>query len=143
MTRKKLLLTVLTVLIGIALGVGGTIAAQTFIFKKPATAETLKEKPKKDGPVVSIGEFTVNLQHGAFLKTTIAVEGVDTKAEETIKAKDAFLKDRVNLVLSSKSLEDVQSPEAREKLKQELTKKLNEVAEDKIQDVLFQSFIYQ
>lgn len=143
MTRKKLLFTALSVVIGIALGVGGTIAAQIFIFKKPAVAETSQPKPKKDGPVVSIGEFTVNLQRGSFLKTSIAVEGVDAKAEETLKAKDAFLKDRVNLVLSNKSVEDVQTPEGREKLKQELIAKLNEVAEDKIQDVLFQSFVYQ
>ncbi|GAB6173430.1 flagellar basal body-associated FliL family protein [Paradesulfitobacterium aromaticivorans] len=143
MTRKKLLLTALTVVIGIVLGVGGTIAAQTFIFKKPAVAVSSQPKPKKDGPVVPIGEFIVNLQHGSILKTSIAVEGVDTKAGETLKTKDAFLKDRVNLVLSDKSLADVQTPEAREKLKQELIVKLNEVAEDKIQDVLFQSFVYQ
>lgn len=143
MTRKKLLLTALTVVIGIVLGVGGTIAAQTFIFKKPSVAESSQPKPKKDGPVVPIGEFIVNLQHGSILKTSIAVEGVDTKAGETLKTKDAFLKDRVNLVLSDKSLADVQTPEAREKLKQELIVKLNEVAEDKIQDVLFQSFVYQ
>lgn len=143
MTRKKLLLTALTVVIGIVLGVGGTIAAQTFIFKKPSVAESSQPKPKKDGPVVPIGEFIVNLQHGSILKTSIALEGVDTKAGETLKTKDAFLKDRVNLVLSDKSLADVQTPEAREKLKQELIVKLNEVAEDKIQDVLFQSFVYQ
>lgn len=143
MTRKKLLLTALTVVIGIVLGIGGTIAAQTFIFKKPAVAESSQPKPKKDGPVVPIGEFIVNLQHGSILKTSIALEGVDTKAGETLKTKDAFLKDRVNLVLSDKSLADVQTPEAREKLKQELIVKLNEVAEDKIQDVLFQSFVYQ
>ncbi|MHB1406734.1 MAG: flagellar basal body-associated FliL family protein [Desulfitobacteriaceae bacterium] len=143
MTRKKLLLTALTVVIGIVLGVGGTIAAQTFIFKKPSVAESSQPKPKKDGPVVPIGEFIVNLQHGSILKTSIALEGVDTKAGETLKTKDAFLKDRVNLVLSDKSLADVQTPEAREKLKQELIVKLNEVAEDKIQNVLFQSFVYQ
>lgn len=142
MNKKTILFMIVALVLGAGLGVGGTIAAQKFIFKS-AGSTTVKTQAKKAGPLVSIGEFTVNLQGGSFLKTSITVEGTDTKAETTLKEKDAFMKDRVNSVLSNKSLADVQTPAAREKLREELIKKLNEVADDKIQDVLFLSFVYQ
>lgn len=144
MNRKKLMTTILTVLLGVGLGVGGTIGAQKFIFKTPTSSSaTVASASKKAGPLLPIGEFTVNLQGGAFLKTTITVEVTDAKAEVQLKTEDAFLKDRVNTVLANKSLTDVQTPVAREKLREELIKKLNEVADNKITDVLFLSLVYQ
>ncbi|OLN33498.1 flagellar basal body-associated FliL family protein [Desulfosporosinus metallidurans] len=145
MNRKKLMTTILTVLLGVGLGVGGTIGAQKFIFKTPtsSSATVAASASKKAGPLLPIGEFTVNLQGGAFLKTTITVEVTDAKAEVQLKTEDAFLKDRVNTVLANKSLTDVQTPVAREKLREELIKKLNEVADNKITDVLFLSLVYQ
>ena len=142
MNRKSLIFVILALFLGAALGAGGTIGAQTFIFK------TLDDSPKKShakktGPLLPIGEFTVNLQGGAFLKTAITVQVSDVKAGEHLKEGDAFLKDRVNTVLADKSLADVQTTEAREKLRKELIEKLNEVAEDQITDVLFLSLVYQ
>jgi flagellar protein FliL len=142
MNKKTILLIVLTVFLGVAVGVGGTIGVQKlFLDDKSVTAEP-KSTPKKEGPVVPVGEFTVNLQGGAFLKTSIAVEGIDTKSQETLVAKDAFIKDRINTVLSSKSMQDMQ-PNVREKLKTELIAQLNDVTGNKIQNVLFLSFVYQ
>ena len=142
MNRKTVLLILLALILGIGLGIGGTIGAQKVFFKSTANAEP-KAAKKEPGPLVPIGEFTVNLQGGAYLKTSITVEGVDAKSEQFLKAKDAFMKDRVNTVLSNKSLADVQTPAAREKLRQELIAKLNEVADNKVQNVLFLSFVYQ
>ena len=137
---KSLIFTILIVLLGAILGVGGTIGAQKYIFKTPAHNAGSASVPKKAGVLLPIGEFTVNLQGGAFLKTTITVEVIDAKSEVLLKEKDAFLKDRVNTVLANKSLTEVQ---AREKLREELIKKLNEVADNKITDVLFLSLVYQ
>ena len=137
---KSLFFTILIVLLGAILGVGGTIGAQKYIFKTPAHNTASASVPKKAGVLLPIGEFTVNLQGGAFLKTTITVEVIDAKSEVLLKEKDAFLKDRVNTVLANKSLTEVQ---AREKLREELIKKLNEVADNKITDVLFLSLVYQ
>lgn len=140
MTKKTILMIAIVAVVGIALGVGGTIGVEKFLIKTPAAKSATPEK--KDGPLVALGEFTVNLQ-GGFLKTSITLEGTDSKSGEILKSKDAFLKDRVISVLSNKTIEQVQTPAAREKLRQELIAKLNEVADNKIQDVLFVTFVYQ
>lgn len=137
--KSKGLVTVIMVVAGIVIGVGGTIGVQTFLLPRPAaTTQTVAQ----NGPVVQIAEFTVNLQGGSFLKTQISVEGTDKKSEAEIKAKIDFIKDRINMVLSSKSLADMQ-PQNRDKLKKELITQLNEVTGNKIQDVLFLTFISQ
>ena len=126
--------------VGAGLGVGGTLGVQKFFGDKAGTSP--KVVKKTDGPIIAIGDFTVNLQGGAFLKTTISVEGVDSKSGEAIKAKEAFIKDRIITFLSSKSMSDM-NPSVREKLKVELMAQLNEVTGNTIQNVLFVSFVYQ
>ncbi len=143
MNRKSLIFVILALLLGVALGVAGTIGVQKFILKDPDPNAPVASVPRKVGVLLPIGEFTVNLQGGAFLKTTITVEVKDEKAEANLKLNDAFLKDRVISVLANKSLINVQTIEAREKLRAELISKLNEVADNKITDVLFLSFVYQ
>ncbi|WP_434511464.1 flagellar basal body-associated FliL family protein [Desulfitobacterium sp. AusDCA] len=140
MKIKRLISIIMPVVLGLAVGVGGTIGVQKFILPKPAV--TAQAATTEDGPVVEIGEFTLNLQGGAFLKTQIAVVGTDKKAETTIKSKTNFIKDRINTLLSSKTLTDMQ-PQNRDKLKKELITQLNEVTGNKIQDILFLTFIYQ
>lgn len=141
MNKKLIIFIILAVVLGTGLGVGGTLGAQKFIFK--SSSQNAPVKSTATGPLLPLGEFTVNLQGGAFLKTSLTVEVADTKAETQLKAEDAFLKDRVNTVLANKSLADVQTAAAREKLREELTKQLNQVANNKIIDVLFVSLVYQ
>lgn len=145
MNRKSLVFMIVALFLGLVVGVGGVIGVQKFIFKTPAesTVAETGSHAKKTGPLLPIGEFTVNLQGDNFLKTTITVQVTDEKAAELLKEEDAFLKDRVNTVLANKSLVDVQTTAAREKLREELIKKLNEVADNKITDVLFVSLVYQ
>ena len=141
MNKKSIIFIIVALVVGLGLGVGGVVAAQKFIFKTPVQSSA--SQPKTVGVLLPIGDFTVNLQGGAFLKTTITVEVTDAKAEALLKVEDAFLKDRVNEVLANKSLADVQTVAAREKLRQDLIVKLNEVADNKITDVLFVSLVYQ
>ncbi|HWQ89475.1 MAG TPA: flagellar basal body-associated FliL family protein [Desulfitobacteriaceae bacterium] len=153
MAKKTLFLVIIVFILGIGAGIGGTMAAQKYLFKNsPAegNAEAVKSRmvqsgtaADNDGPLVPIGEFTFNLQGGSFLKTAITVEGVNSKSEEFLKSKLAFLKDAINVVLSDKSLADIQTPEAREKLRQDLLFKLNTVTDNKVANVLFESFVYQ
>lgn len=142
MNVKKILIISLIVVVSTGIGVGGTITAQNMnLFGK--SDKVTKKAPEKDGPLVPIGEFTLNLQGESFLKTTITLEGVDSDAEVVLKEKDALLKDKVISVLANKSLSDVQSGEAREKLRRELLDKLNDISDNKIKKVLFASFVYQ
>ncbi len=140
MNRKALIFIILALLLGVGLGVGGTILAQKTIFKAPSQTTAVATVAKKTGVFLPLGEFTVNLQAGAFLKTTITIEVADAKAEGLLKEKDAVLKDRINSVLMNKSLADVKNIE---KLREELLKKLNEVAENKVTDVLFLTLVSQ
>ncbi|MDQ7096231.1 flagellar basal body-associated FliL family protein [Desulfosporosinus sp. PR] len=143
MNKKSLIFTILVLLVGTAIGVGGTVGVQKFFFKSTGSKVSAASAAQKDGPLLPLGEFTVNLQGGAFLKTSLTVEVTDAKAETQLKNEDAFLKDRVNTVLANKSLADVQTAAAREKLREELIKQLNEVANNQIDDVLFVSLVYQ
>lgn len=141
MNLKGVIGKIIPAVLGVAIGVGGTIGVQAFFF--PRTATTVQgQAVAQDGPVVPIGEFTVNLQGGSFLKTQISVEGIGKKSDADINAKIDFIKDRINTVLSSKSTKDMQ-PQNRDKLKKELIDDLNEVTGNKVQDILFLSFIYQ
>ena len=143
---RKILTTILMVVLGIVIGAGGMMLASKTILASSSgdsANNAAKTEVKKDGPLVSIGEFTVNLQGGSFLKTSITLEGVNSKAEAVITAKSDFLKDRVNLVLGNKSLADVMTPAAREKLRSELLTQLNEITGNRVQQVLFITFMYQ
>lgn len=142
MNVKKILIIILVVLASIGIGVAGTIKAHSMNLW--GMGEKLTGKPvDKDGPLIPIGEFTLNLQGDVLLKTTITLEGVDPEAEVILKGKEALLKDKVITVLANKSLSNVQSNEAREILRRELLDKLNEITDNKIKKVLFVSFIYQ
>lgn len=142
MGKKNIILIVIFLVLGIGFGVGGTVGAQKFLFNSTSTKVAVA-KEKVTGPLVPIGEFTLNLQGGSFLKISITVEGKDAKSEEFLKSRLPFLKDTVIVELTDKPLTDVQTPVAMEKLRHELLAKLNKEAQDKVVNVLFESFIYQ
>lgn len=136
--KKTIIFVVLAVLMGAGLGVGGTILAGNMF----GNSEQAASEAKKGGPLIPLGEFLVNLNGGYILRTEITIEVVDAKAEALLKDKVPFLKDKINSVLSNRPISDVQG-EAREVLRAELLKSLNEVGDKKITDVLFVSYIYQ
>ena len=140
MTLKRIIIIPIIVVVCIVLGAGAIIGVQKLTGKNVMTYFVAKSV---DGPLISIGDYTVNLLGNSFLKTSITIEGVDAKSEKVLKEKEPFLKDKVNSVLANRSLADVQTLEAREKLRQELMARLNELTDNKIKNVLFQSFMYQ
>ncbi len=143
MTKKRFVVISAIVLICLVLGIGLTLVAQKYGLSQQVVKAIKNFNHKENGPLVSIGEFMVNLQGNSFLKTSITIEGIDSKSEELLKEKDPFLKDAVITVLSEKSLAEVQTPQAREKIRQELLKRLNEISGNQVKKVLFVSFIYQ
>ena len=143
MTRKKtIILAIVILIVGVGFGVGGSVIIQKFIL--PTGDASATKVTKVDGPILSIGEdLQFILQGGSMLIASISIEGKDAKSEEYLKGRNTFLKDRINIVISSKSLVDIQTTAAREKLRQELLINLNEVADNKIVSVLFPKFVYQ
>ncbi|HEX3014868.1 MAG TPA: flagellar basal body-associated FliL family protein [Desulfobacteria bacterium] len=144
MKKKQTVIVALTVVLGIGVGVALTLGAQKVVGVK-AFNNMIESFQSKDqtGPMVSLGDFTVNLQGDSFLKTSITVEGVDAKSEEVLKTRIAIIQDKVNSVLADRSLAEVSTPAAREKLRQELLQQLNAVADNQIRNILFVSFVYQ
>ena len=90
-----------------------------------------------------LGEFTLNLQGGFIVRTAITVEVMDARAEAYLAERMSFLNDRVITELGNRPVSDFQGAEAQKELKEELMRSLNEVAGNRITDVLFDSLIWQ
>ncbi|HHT63656.1 MAG: flagellar basal body-associated FliL family protein [Bacillota bacterium] len=106
------------------------------------TAGHVENNPNVTGPLIGLGEFTVNLNGGGALKTEITLEGYDKNSLRIIQEKQAFLTDRTITVLSSQGIAQVSRAEGREEIRSALLKGLNETCNNQIKDVLFTSFIY-
>ncbi len=139
---KKIFAVVGILILGIGIGVGGMVLKARFFPGENGNVIYVEKKPVIIGPLIELEEFLVNLDGGGMIKTEITIEGINAKAEEKIKAKEIFLRDRVITVLGSKSFADVRSGKDREKLKRELVTELNETCDNQVKDVLFKSFIY-
>jgi flagellar FliL protein len=92
------------------------------------------EKPKV-GEVLELQEFLVNLKDKTWLKVSLALgvaEGAELHAAgggghgEGTATDDPKMRDIIIQVLTSKELEDIASPEGKEKLKQDILSRLNE-----------------
>ncbi|MDR3288298.1 MAG: flagellar basal body-associated FliL family protein [Peptococcaceae bacterium] len=138
MKNKLVMILVLVVIIIASVALGAFVVGPKFLGSSEDAV-----KPHKDGPVVSIGDFTINLKGGSYFKMNISLEGVDEKSAEQLTAKEAFLRDRVISVMTGKSVTDVTTQEAIEKLRQELLTQLNEVSGQMVQNVLFTTYVYQ
>lgn len=141
MKLKKILIFVIVFLIGFGAGIGGMILKEKMFTGKTAQAAAVQQS-EQIGPLIELSEFLVNLEGGGMLRTEITLEGVNEKTQETIKAKEIFLRDRILTVLSSKRITDVVTSEGRDAIKKELLVELNKVCPDQIKDVLFKSFVY-
>lgn len=139
---KKIFAVAGILILGIGIGVGGMVLKAKVFPDENAKVVYVEKKPTEIGPLIELKEFIVNLDGGGMIKAEIALEGVNGKAEEKIKAKEIFLRDRIIAVLGSKSFADIRSSKARETLKSELVTELNEVCDDQIKDVFFNSFLY-
>ncbi|SHG58048.1 flagellar FliL protein [Thermosyntropha lipolytica DSM 11003] len=128
------------------------MGASYFMLKSlmaPFMPEEKKEvkKEKSAGTIVSIGEFTTNLNDptgSRFVKVEIYVElAGEKKKEEELKEYMPIMKDTVLGILSSKTPADMDI-RYREELKQEIKNKLNKrLGKEMIKEVYFTSFIMQ
>lgn len=99
------------------------------------------------GPTYQLDQFIVNLltQSGRrYLKTTIALEMTNSELQNELSAKLPAVRDTINDILTSKSLEDISTTRGKEKVKEEIVQRLNEFLVDgKIRNVFFVDYAIQ
>lgn len=102
-------------------------------------------KPVKAMPAAALEPFMVNLadmDQSRFLKVTIVIELTDEKLVEQVKLLKNNIRDAIINLLSSKSYIQIRSSKGKLRLKQELTKRLNEIFQaNAVNDILFTDFI--
>ncbi|MFN4131518.1 MAG: flagellar basal body-associated protein FliL [Caldimicrobium sp.] len=128
--KKKLFLILILGIVMISLAGGGVFF---LLSKKGGEAEEAKKGKKTKGSehsvFIDMDPIIVNLLDPTgkrYLQIRMSLEVADKKSEEEIKKKDPIIKDIILNTLSGKTVEEVIVPEAKDKIKKELLKKINE-----------------
>jgi flagellar protein FliL len=115
----------------------------------PATKKVIVEKPEL-GPITTLGEFIVNLAdptESRYLRANVVLEldyGSSLKLAEEVDKRLPQIKDIVISSLGSKTSVQLQDPENREALKQEVKEKINAILNrGQLARVYFTSFAVQ
>lgn len=100
------------------------------------------------GPLYSIAKpFVVNLvtQNGRrYLKTSIALELSNPKLQVEIDQKTTVIQDIIIDILSSKSIEEIITTKGKERIKDEILQRVNQILADGfIKNVFFTEFVVQ
>jgi len=155
--NSKLLLIVIIVLLLILLIVGGLVAY--FLLSgndedKPQPQEPQKIEKKKKvenmteiGPIYPLDQFIVNLvsnNANRYLKCKIDLEIDSPELQQEIDKKLPAIRDLIIRILSSKTVEEIQTAKGKEKLKEEIKRKINEfLTSGEIKHVYFTEFVIQ
>lgn len=118
---------------------------------QPAPAQNKAKRGGNDysnmGPIYPLDQFVVNLlsENGSrFLKTKIDMEQSDEILTAELDKKKALLRDIIIRTLSSKTYEEVSTAKGKDRLKDEIVGKLNEVLNDGyIKNIFFTDFVVQ
>ncbi|KZE33896.1 flagellar FliL protein [Crenobacter luteus] len=151
------LLVIVIVLLVLVLAAVGALTAYVFSSMQKggaAHAETVEapvKKKKKDGPPIfqKLDTFVVNLagNTGAMLQIEMQAELVDEDAKKRFTDYMPKVRSALILLLSSKSAEELATPDGKVKLKAQVKKIINESMdagdEEPVDSVLFTSFIIQ
>jgi flagellar protein FliL len=118
-----------------------------------APTKSSKKKEAKAGPpiYVTIEPFTVNLQpeNGEqYLQVAFTLQVAGLEDVDVIKNNMAKVRSRVLLLLSSKRASEINTPEGKQQLSQEILEQIKEPferrgPEQEVTEVLFTSFIIQ
>ena len=146
------------IIIGVAVLVlvgGGFVAWQLFFAQKPedaATEETSShdqtaEVEEPTSQAFTMETFVVNLNDSGgkrYLKTNIELEYATAEAGEELKQRLPQLRDLILLLLSSKSLDDIQTVDGKIALRLELIQRINQIlTTGKIRNLYFTQFVIQ
>lgn len=148
-SKKKLIIIIAAVVL--ALGGGG--AAWFFMQQK---SHEQKEEVKKEEPVqapvfLTLDTFTVNLQPDPdekFLQVDITLQVANPETAEAIKSHMPAVKNRLLLLLTSKSAAEISTVEGKQDLTNEIISEMekpfvHDAKPQEILDVFFTSFVVQ
>jgi len=154
--KKKsggLLQIIILVLLLVLLALGGFIAWKLVTLKvpllssHPQAAAAADDAPPKPGIFIAMDNITVNLadtDQSRFLRVKMKIEARDKAAEKRIKDNNAQIKDLVITILSSKTFNDVRTPQGKFALKEELAYRINQlIGGHPVNDVYFTDFVAQ
>ena len=130
---KKMLIIIIAAVV--LLGGGG--AGAYFAFFSGGTEEKVEPLP---GKVVTMDAITINLADGHFLKLGLALQATLEAAEtpDGAKALDLAISE-----FSNRHVAELSSGEAREKIKEELAKKVEKAYEEEVIAIYFTEFVMQ
>ena len=145
---KKL---ILFILIGLVILAGAGAGAYFFLFAKstppPEEEEPQKEPEPQVGPFLQLDPFIVNLADPTghrYLRAKITLELADDKALQRTNERIPQINDAIIMVLSSKTVEEVLSPEGKLELRLELIRKLNDLlGPNTVKNIYFTQFVVQ
>jgi len=155
---NKLLLIVIIVLLLVLLIVGGLVAY--FLLSgdeepdanQPQTPQKVEKKKKVEsmteiGPIYPLDQFIVNLvsnNSSRYLKCKIDLELDSPELQQEVDKKLPAIRDLIIRILSSKTVEEIQTAKGKEKLKEEIKRKINEIlTTGEVRNVYFTEFVIQ
>jgi len=148
-SKKKLIIIIAVVVL--ALGGGG---AAWFLTQQKSHAkkeEVKKEEPAKAPVFLTLDTFTVNLQPDPdekFLQVDISLQVASAEAAEAIKLHMPAVKNRLLLLLTSKSAAEISTVEGKQDLSNEIIAEVKKpfapnTKPQEVLDVFFTSFVVQ
>jgi len=152
---SKLLLIIIIVLLLLLLVIGGVVAY--FLLssndqQQPQEPQKVEKKHKVSdmseiGPIYPLDPFIVNLVSSnadRYLKCKIDLELDSPDLQKEIDKKLPAIRDMIIQILSSKSVEEIQTAKGKEKLKEEIKRKINSIlTTGEIRHVYFTEFVIQ
>jgi len=156
--NSKLLLIVIIVLLLLLLIVGGLVAY--FLLSgndeeqanQPQEPKKVEKKKKVSdlteiGPIYPLDQFIVNLvsnNSSRYLKCKIDLELDSPELQQEVDKKLPAIRDLIIRILSSKTVEEIQTAKGKEKLKEEIKRKINEIlTTGEIRHVYLTEFVIQ
>jgi len=154
---SKLLLIIIIVLLLLLLIIGGVVAYFLLSSNDQDQAqqqqqEKVEKKHKVSdmtevGPIYPLDPFVVNLvssNANRYLKCKINLELDAPELQQEADKKLPAIRDMIIQILSSKSVEEIQTAKGKEKLKEEIKRKINSIlTTGEIKHVYFTEFVIQ
>ncbi len=148
--KKKILLIVIIAAVVVVLGGAGAVFL--LMGGEPEAGQQAEEEHAEEEQhfvYEKLETFTVNLaDQESYLQTEISLKVADPAVQEKLKLRMPEVRDALLRLLSSKTAEELATPDGKDELSREVRKEINALigakkADQGVQGVLFTSFIIQ